>query len=482
MTASPKTKSAAAALLGLNSKIQKAAAPPAVSTSARSRLSSEQEEALSVSSHRTVITALAGAGKSRVLGEYAHRNPHRKWSYLAFNKAMALTASREMPLTDCRTLHSLAFSKFGAAHEDRIGAPWRLERVLGWAGQKASPDLAALWVSVVFRFMASADSEINVSHIPFSDWKKWQEKTGATSEDAKQIVAAATRIWEGVISPGSDLPMELDATVKLMQLSGLNPFSKGASLLVDEAQDLTPCIRSWLDSLPLPIIRAGDPYQSIYGWRMQGLSTPWLGHADIERWLCGSWRFGSEIAALASRPLGFLGCPHTIIGMGGPTKVDSAPTDTGVLLARTRAGLLAQAIKEASHGRKISIEQAPWLAHAIKSGAPEDDLVSMEDKSWEKVAIDNRKLLANSVATNGLVLMTAHASKGGTFDTVRLADDFSWPPKRQSEDGSIAEEARVLYVALTRAKKHLSLPEKLLSALNASGEVSSGAAIEDDGF
>jgi hypothetical protein len=482
MTASTQTKSAAAALLGLNSKVKKTAAVPAVSTSPRTMLSSEQEDALSVSSHRTVITALAGAGKSRVLAEYAQRNPNRKWSYLAFNKAMAQTASREMPSADCRTLHSLAYSRFGAAHEDRIGTPWVLENVLKWAGQDASPALAALWVSVVFRFIASSDKEIGVSHIPFADWKRWQEKSGATSEDAKQVVAAATRIWEGMITPGSDLPMELDATVKLMQLSGLNPFSKGASLLVDEAQDLTPCIRSWLDGLSLPIVRAGDPYQSIYGWRMQGLSTPWLGNDEVERWLCGSWRFGHEVAALASRPLAFLGCPHTISGLGGPTKVDSSPTTSGVLLARTRSGLLEQAIKEASRGRKLSLEYAPWLAQALKSAPRNDEFVDTEDKSWERTAIDHKKMLSQSLASDGLVLMTAHASKGGTFESVRLADDFSWPPKRQSEEGSIAEEARVLYVALTRAKHHLSVPDKLLASLNASGDVSSGASLEDDGF
>lgn len=486
MTASQKTKDAASALLGLNTKAPRTAASTAVSTSSpikKAVLSPEQEYALSSSSNRVVITALAGAGKSKVLGEYAKRNPTRKWSYIAFNKAMAASASQEMPGVDCRTLHSLAYSRYGMAHEERIGLPWDLDDLLDWVGQDASNELAALWISVVYRFMASADQELNATHIPLSAWKRWQEKSGATSADAHEVVKASTKVWEGIISASSGLPMELDATVKLMQLAKLNPFPKGASLLVDEGQDLTPCVRSWLDDLSLPVIRAGDPYQSIYGWRMQGLATPWIGKNEDEKWLCGSWRFGQEVANLAAHPLSYLGCPQNIIGLGSPTKIDTLPTENGVLLARTRAGLVSQAIKEVAAGRKISLEHAPWLMSAIKSGKVEDDLGPSEEQGWSRGNAGKLENLSKSIDPKGLVLMTAHASKGGTFDTVRLADDFSWPPKRQSEEGSVTEEARVLYVALTRARKHLSLPEKLLNSLSSThSDGRAGNDIEDSGF
>ena len=58
----------------------------------------------------------------------------------------------------------------------------------------------------------------------------------------------------------------------------------------------------------------------------------------------------------------------------------------------------------------------------------------------------------------GIILSTVHGSKGLEYNTVFLADlyDGVWPTK-ESEDNEIlmAEERRIMYVALTRAKNEL---------------------------
>lgn len=59
-------------------------------------------------------------------------------------------------------------------------------------------------------------------------------------------------------------------------------------------------------------------------------------------------------------------------------------------------------------------------------------------------------------AGKGLCLLTAHASKGLEFDHVLLADvqEGIFP---HGEEGQEAEERRLFYVALTRAKKALDI-------------------------
>lgn len=60
--------------------------------------------------------------------------------------------------------------------------------------------------------------------------------------------------------------------------------------------------------------------------------------------------------------------------------------------------------------------------------------------------------------SDGIILSTVHGSKGLEYDTVFLADvyDGVWPTKGSDEDDLLmAEERRVMYVAITRAKDEL---------------------------
>ncbi len=56
-----------------------------------------------------------------------------------------------------------------------------------------------------------------------------------------------------------------------------------------------------------------------------------------------------------------------------------------------------------------------------------------------------------------IFLMTAHASKGLEFDTVFIAgmQEGIFPHRRATTEEQIEEERRLLYVAMTRAKKYL---------------------------
>jgi ATP-dependent exoDNAse (exonuclease V) beta subunit len=62
-------------------------------------------------------------------------------------------------------------------------------------------------------------------------------------------------------------------------------------------------------------------------------------------------------------------------------------------------------------------------------------------------------------ASADVVVSTAHRAKGREWDTVQIGNDFPRPgeinPKTGEERGVTDEEARLIYVAVTRAKLHL---------------------------
>jgi superfamily I DNA/RNA helicase len=71
-----------------------------------------------------------------------------------------------------------------------------------------------------------------------------------------------------------------------------------------------------------------------------------------------------------------------------------------------------------------------------------------------------------------LIVSTAHKAKGREWSTVRLMDDFlrSKPKKQKPEKAQYANlqdpaEVRLFYVALTRAKEAISVPESVLSLM-----------------
>ena len=488
MSASPHIQSAAKALLGLKTPAPRKEAGVLYSPPARCVLSDEQEAFLALDAPRLVLTALAGCGKSRVLAEYASRHSHRKWAYLAFNKRMAQDASAMMPHVSCKTIHSLAFSAFGLPYQDKLDGIWASSALLAraWPRPAQAPAaLSRLLLGTVARFVASPDIALSPSHIPHGLWKE-----AATDHQGQSstVVEAAYRLWEGMVDTGCALPMTLDGLVKLMQLAQHNPFpSRSAAVLIDEAQDLTPCIRHWLDQLPHPTVRAGDPFQSIYGWRMHGMQQPWTVPGETAGWLCGSWRFGPEVGTLVNPLLGALGSPHGLVGLAAPTCIDTRPSGEGVLLARTRLGLVSAAVRAITQGAKLDLTAAPWLVAALEGKSMEDISPDWEDAStaWTKDALlyaaDLRK--HQSVGPGSLRVMTAHSSKGATFGRVQLAEDFSWPP--EGTDDSATENIRLLYVALTRAQHHLVLPAPLLAALRSDPRTpakSSAVVLGDDGF
>jgi len=240
------------------------------------------------------------------------------------------------------------------------------------------------------------------------------------------------------------------------------------------------------------VIYAGDPYQQIYEWRG---AVNAMEHIQAHQCsLTMSFRCGRTLAALASRVLQLLGEPVPLRGRPDVESVlvedpDARPDVDAVLCRKnvTVVGILANGL---TAGHKVAVRANVEEILAFADGA--DRLMGGQRahkptsltlfESWSDVQeyargqagrdllpivmlIDNhgtdylRDLLArvSPESEADYVVSTIHRAKGLEWDRVKVTGDFRF---RAEDDGRTTladDEARLAYVAFTRARKLLDL-------------------------
>lgn len=325
---------------------------------------------------------------------------------------------------------------------------------------------------------------------------------------ADHIAPYAQRIWESA-STGGNLCHKgnaFDIALKLWQLSA--PYLPCDYLLIDEAQDLDPLMQDVANVQAIrgtQVVWVGDTQQQIYSWRG---AVNAMANADVEErtYLQKSFRFGPAVAAVANECLGQLdavlrieghepvgsyvaawhGGQTVTRGPAGTTPAPDAVPAPNVILSRTNAALIGRALDElAAGGRPYIVGGAADViafakaAERLQNDLPTEhpDLIAFT--SWAQVvdfveldeSAGDLKRLVKIIDTFGagklaellerctveagatLTLSTAHKAKGREWDVVQLADDF-----RDLLGSDVdAEEIRLLYVAVTRARKCLDI-------------------------
>ena len=91
-----------------------------------------------------------------------------------------------------------------------------------------------------------------------------------------------------------------------------------------------------------------------------------------------------------------------------------------------------------------------------RSGAPALDRIA---SFLEEVTLDNERQEEKESSADAATLITIHSCKGLEFRWVYLAgvEDGLLPHARSATDGSLDEERRLFYVAMTRAREKLVL-------------------------
>jgi hypothetical protein len=442
------------------------------------------------------VVAGAGTGKTSTLVLMAEAT-RKRGLYLAFNKAIAVDAGRRFDRNvQCRTAHSLAFAATGGEYKDRLSSSARIPaaqtaRLLGItrdldidSATITRAHQARLVMGMVRRFCYSTDVELMARHM---------EPVNGLAPQAADYLAAfllryAVRAWNDICAPLGRLRFEHDHYMKMWALT--RPTLSAEFILLDEAQDTNPVLEETFLAQAAQRVVVGDPAQQIYAWRAaRDVMTEFPGeHLHLTQ----SFRFGSAIAEVANRWLRHaesdmqLSGARSVVSQVGRTRSADAVLcrgnadaiaeiltflDNGVPVALTGGGAalrrLAEAAQELKAGHRTSHPELflfpSWGAvqeYVEDDSAAQDlkSLVRLVDAYGEEMIMGAVDRLSPEESAQ-VTVSTAHKAKGREWASVRIGAGFVAP---SADDNGLQRrlspaEARLIYVAVTRAKRTLDI-------------------------
>lgn len=488
-------------------------------------LTAEQKDILS-SSGDIKINAVAGSGKTTTIIEYARSRPAgSRILYLAFNRSVKTEAVKKFTEAGLRhiqveTAHSLAFKhivpRSGYKVRQQAYKTYEVAELLGLNnnGEKHAEHIVATHISKFMAYFCNSDKQ-KVQELNYLDTVS-DNKARTFVANFYSYIEQQTRIFLARMDKG-EIEVTHDFYLKKFQLS--KPRLSFDYILFDEAQDASAAMLDVVFTQPATKVIVGDTHQQIYGWRYAVNSLEKAGFTPFT--LSASFRFRNDIAGLACNILqlkNILGnAPQvTISGLGKSDRKKSKAT-----LGRTNLGLLLKAIEYVTAEKKTS---RIYFEGNISSYTYADDGASLYDvlnlnngrkhlikdrliKEMNSLAdleeyiektedvqlgmmveivkeygndipdiiktIKERHVANDEKEKAAMVFSTVHRCKGMEYDVVELVEDFITEEKLKNIDLSklnpfeknrISEEVNLLYVAVTRARNKLVIPENLLPA------------------
>jgi len=488
------------------------------------KLTEEQINILA-SNDNIKINAVAGSGKTTTIIEYAKtRDSNSRILYLAFNKSVKLDAVRrftEAGLGNVKveTAHSLAYKNIVFDFGYKVRAQgYKTNEIAEILGLKANGEKHAV-------YMVANHINKFVAYFCNSSKQKVQELdylATLTEAKAKEFVSvfyeyilSQTRLFLSFMDKGK-IEVTHDFYLKKFQLA--NPDLPYDYILFDEGQDASAAMLDiFLKQKAIKVI-VGDTHQQIYGWRYAINSLEQVNFTDYH--LTTSFRFSQEIANLALTVLSL----KRHIGRFKPIQIEgkgvSKAIKTKAILARTNLGLLLKAIEYITERENVKhiyfegninsytyAEEGASLYDVLnlyneKRHAIKDELIKgmkniadLEDyiEKTQEVQLGMmveivkeygnripdiiRNLKEKHVSNEDkdkaeIIFSTVHRCKGMEYDTVQLVNDFITEgqvhkmredlEKSDTDAAKINEEINLLYVAVTRTRNSLYIPNALM--------------------
>lgn len=469
------------------------------------------EQDAAVAAFRTgehlVLQAGAGTGKTTTLAMLA-ASTRRRGRYIAFNKSIAVEAARKFPRNvTCKTAHALAYAAVGHRFSERLNGPrmssWKAGLRLGITmkmsvrlGDREVTNKALSYtvMRTVIRFCQSADPVLRRHHVP---WLRGIPDECVHDQLIDVVLPYAERAWADLQNPERGIVrFEHDHYLKMWALQ--EPGIPADFLLLDEAQDTNPVVEQVFNAQRghAQLVMVGDSAQAIYGWR--GARDVMTGFAGRQFTLSHSFRFGERLAAEANRWLAIVDAPVRLVGSPAVRTTLETVTHPDAILCRSNVGAMTEVMALLEAGRKVglvgggkALSELAKAARDLKNGkrASHPELILFE--SWGElqeyaehdptghdllpfidliddhgvdVILETVSRLSAEVGAD-IIVSTAHKAKGREWSSVRIADDFTEPEDPEEVDadgeplpGKIDDtEARLAYVAVTRARHRLDL-------------------------
>jgi superfamily I DNA/RNA helicase len=470
------------------------------------------------------INAVAGSGKTTTIIEYAKSRPkNSKILYLAFNKSVKLEALKKfkekgLENVKVETAHSLAYKhivfKNGYKVLPQGYKTHEIAELLGLhgSGEKHAEYIAANHINKFVAYFCNSDKQ-RVQELNYLDVVS-DRKARAFVNTYYKYIESQSRLFLSKMDKG-DIEITHDFYLKKFQLS--NPKLNYDYILFDEGQDASPAMLDIFLKQNATKVIVGDTHQQIYSWRFAVNS---LEKAEFKTYhLSTSFRFSQDIANLAMEILKWKDHideykPVPITGKGN-TKVYKVKA----VLARTNLGLLLKAIEYVTEKKTVKhiyfegninsytyADEGASLYDVLnlyngKTQFIKDKLIremkTLEEleeyiKKTEDVQLammveivreygneipDIIKEIKEKHVDNDekekaeMIFSTVHRCKGMEYDAIQIVNDFITEEKLEKQENDYQEELNIsklneeinlLYVALTRTKNSVHIPETLM--------------------
>lgn len=470
------------------------------------------------------INAVAGSGKTTTVIEYAKTRPATsKILYLAFNKSVKLEAAKKfadkgLNTVKVETAHSLAYRHIVLKNGYKVRPEgYKTNEIaellnLQGNGEKHTEYVIANHINKFITYFCNSDKQ-KVQDLNYLDTVT-DPKAKTFVSSFYDYIISQSRLLLSKMDKG-EIEITHDFYLKKFQLS--NPKLEYDYILFDEGQDASPAMLDIFFKQKATKVIVGDTHQQIYGWRFAVNS---LEKADFKTYhLSTSFRFSQDIANLAMEVLKFKKHldENEIIPITG--KGNSKEIKTKSVLARTNLGLLLKAIEYVTEKKKVKqiyfegninsytyADEGASLYdvlnlynekyHLIKDKLIKTmkDLDELEDyiektgdvqlammveivKEYGNKIPDIIKAIKEKHVDNDdkekaeMIFSTVHRCKGMEYDAIQLVNDFISEEKlaKLKEDKKaeinatkLNEEINLLYVAVTRTKNIIYIPEPLI--------------------
>lgn len=470
------------------------------------------------------INAVAGSGKTTTIIEYARAQPKTaRILYLAFNRSVKIEAEKRfldkgLLNVKVETAHSLAFKNVVYRNNYKVRPQGykthEIAEMLGLkgSGEKHAEYIVANHINKFLTYFCNSDKG-KVPDLNYLDVIH-DEKARSFVANFYDYIQSQTRLLLSKMDKG-EIEIIHDFYLKKFQLS--QPVLPYDYILFDEGQDASAAMLDIFLKQPAVKVIVGDTHQQIYAWRYAVNS---LDKADFTQYqLSTSFRFRQDVADLGVATLNL----KSLIMELKPTIITGAGNNQGLatkaVLARTNLGLLLKAIEyvqEKADLKNIYFEgNINSYTYADEGASLYDvlhlyngkrqqirdnlikamkDMEELEDyiEKTEDVqlgmmveivreygnripgiikSIKDRHVPDNEKDKASIIFSTVHRSKGMEYDAVQLVNDFITEERITKlkadvntpiNGAKLIEEINLLYVAITRTKNILHIPEQLL--------------------
>ncbi len=462
---------------------------------------SQEQEAIINASFKKImlIMAYAGTGKSTTLKEYCKARLNASFLYFVFSKDMqneATESFKNVPNVKITTFHALAFVAIGKEYIERLEddlKPFHLEK---YFNDDISEDNLYLYAAGLLKllneFAASGETVEQYARSKRREKSEWSVRNGVP---LTYLLKMFPSVWEEILADNS-IPFNHDFYLKLYQLS--NPVLDYDYVLVDEGQDITPCMISIVIGQGGKLIVVGDEFQAIFSWRGAVNSLQYLrdNYDTSVYYLSKSFRCPEKIGLLADRVISKSGAEKRFEGVA---KIKETSQKTKMYIARTNGGVFdycannldskiyfvggikKYGLNDILDVKYLQINRKQYIKNSfIASFSTFKEFVGFANKTKDpslkalygiifKYAEQDLFALIKAIKASAVKkfeqadfgVVSGHKSKGLEWDHVELLDDFPLGKEKKMKKMTpqeLKEENNLLYVGITRAMCSVQMP------------------------